>query len=53
MSGRAGRPARAREGRLANTHVLLVPDNGLLIGLHRFPYGKDATYAESIRPPRV
>ena len=42
----------AQMGKLSNTYVVYVSDNGYLLGEHRFE-GKDFPYEESIRVPFV
>jgi len=39
------------QGRLATTYVLVTSDNGFMMGPHRFVWGKEAPYEESIRVP--
>jgi arylsulfatase A-like enzyme len=43
--------ALAAAGKLENTYLFFTGDNGLLLGQHRFPGGKNAPYEESIRVP--
>jgi arylsulfatase A-like enzyme len=39
--------------RLGDTYVFFTSDNGFLQGQHRFPWGKNAPYEESVRVPLV
>jgi arylsulfatase A-like enzyme len=45
--------ALAATGRLHNTMVVFMSDNGLMIGNHRFHAKKTAPYEESIRVPLI
>jgi arylsulfatase A-like enzyme len=41
----------ARQGKLDDTLVIYLSDNGYFWGEHRIPYGKNSVYEESSRVP--
>ena len=41
------------DGRLENTYIVFMSDNGYQLGEHRIPKGKGLAYEESVRVPLI